>query len=99
MVLCENDSWVGAAMRFGGAVRPETTLNPLVVAHNLLELWQRHQRIMWDNAGEDPSIHHACQMSLISTQEQGYDEQFFHTFNFICSSRGETNRNRDKSRV
>lgn len=36
---------------------------------------------MQDNAGEYPSIRHACQISLISTQEQGYDEQFFHAFN------------------
>lgn len=68
-------------MRFGEPVRPEMMLNPLDVFHNLLELWQRHQKIMQDNAGEDSSIRHACQMSLISTQEQGYDEQFLHAFN------------------
>lgn len=36
---------------------------------------------MQDDAGEAPSIRHASQMSPISTQEQGCDEQFFHASN------------------
>lgn len=75
-------------------VRPVMTPNPLVAFHNLPELWQCHQEIMQDDAGEAPSICHACQMSLISTHEQGCDEQFFHASNLSAHL-----RNKDKSKI
>lgn len=79
--LTAEQQWRRRSSECGETVRPETTLNPLVVLRNLPELWQRHQEIMQDNAGEAPSIRRACRMSLISTQEQGYDEQFLHASN------------------